>query len=305
MRRLAAGYTGRGDRLERPLRRWLEHIFADDLSAVRVHTDASAGQVCQAVRAASAQGPVVLAASEGALNHSASYVIVNGTIWRMHGGPLQMFFREGAQQVTDRTLTSLAARANTISIYPVATQTAEQTVQWWSSQLARGRFAMFTAAEGCAGSQVALLNRAGIAGMEGLAGGSRFVNPLFPLFLDEARMAGTAGTHIVTNQFGAAAARGSAVQLGTQALVQGAARETAWAVNWSSALDQRYEVLSSARQSGANQLPVSALTAAPADGLEGVVLTEVSPQEFAAALSSYVTTAPPQEIVIQLPSGGR
>jgi hypothetical protein len=183
-------------------------------------------QLEKALSNAAARGPVLVAGTETSrsmLYHSVTYVIRDGQIWRMHGGPSQLFFRTGlerlaakagvtellAREVGDQTFAQMARRMNTASLFQLDADAAESAVKFWERQISRGSLDLFLRAEGCAGSQALLLNVAG-KGAAGAGAGSRFVSPLFPLFLDAGR-ATVPGVHrIVNTTLGAKA--GTAVQ---------------------------------------------------------------------------------------------
>jgi hypothetical protein len=151
-------------------------------------------EIAKTIAEASARGPIVVAAGEGWLHHSASYLMHNGKIWRIHGGPTMMFLgrRQAARELTQQQIAAMARRMNAMSIYRVDAQVAESAAQWYAKNAGSSAFKMFLRAEGCASTQALLLQQLG----RGVAwsGGFRRFAPLLPIFMDGGRM-GTAGIH--------------------------------------------------------------------------------------------------------------
>lgn len=151
--------------------------------------------VAQEIMKTSTTTPILLANSEGWLNHSVTYIIKDGKIWRIHGGPLQMFFKEAGaaagRDLTEEELKNLVGRSNALSMYRVPAATAESTLEFWQKEVAKGRLRMFLQARGCASTQAMLIERMNPALQ---APGFYKLMPLLPMFYENGRMLGP-GAH--------------------------------------------------------------------------------------------------------------
>ena len=146
------------------------------------------------------RNPVVLANSEGLLNHSVTYIIKGGKIWKIHGGPLQLFFREAGatagRDLSEAEIKKIIQRANALTMYRVSAASADTTLQFWQRELARGALSSFLKAEGCASTQAMLIEGLKIEGANSALRApafSRFM-PLLPMFYENGRMLGP-GAH--------------------------------------------------------------------------------------------------------------
>ena len=254
-------------------------------------------EIAQTIREASIQGPVVLATSEGWLNHSVSYVIKDGQIWRIEGGPSRMFFKREARELTQKEIGKLAGEkffggANTISFYPVTKPMAEATLQWWQKELDKGALRLFVEAEGCAGSQALLLEQIG-RGVPGAVGTSRFLDPLFPVVLDLNRMGGP-GTHIIANGWG----RLPRVTYGTlqQAGMWTAGRELFWTANYVNNIWPRPMITAPSAAVNSDMFPLEPFMSSEGSTLEGIFMQQVNPGELAAGLPAAMVGRLPVSI---------
>jgi hypothetical protein len=144
--------------------------------------------------------PVVLANSEGLLNHSVTYIIKGGKIWKIHGGPLQLFFREAGsglgRDLTEAELKKIVGRTNALTMYRVSASSADLTLQFWEREIAKGRLSLFLKAQGCASTQAMLIEGLKIEGVNSALRAPAFTRyaPLLPFFYDSGRMLGP-GAH--------------------------------------------------------------------------------------------------------------
>jgi hypothetical protein len=226
----------------------------------------SVAQMEKALSQAASRGPVLVASTETTkrvIYHSVTYVINNGRIWMMHGGPTQLFFRTGAErmaaragvtevlarEVSDKIFAQMARRMNTASLYQLDAHAAEAAVQFWERQISRGRLDLFLRAEGCGGSQALLLKAAGRR-VAGAGGGTGLFAPLFPLFLDAGRST-LPGVHRIVNT--ALVRSGTAIQVGVHLGVFLAPHMVNAAAAYVNSLESGNE------EERANLLPISAL----------------------------------------------
>jgi Domain of unknown function (DUF4157)/LysM domain len=173
------------------------------------------------VKSASA-GPVVVANSEGWLNHSVTYVINNGQIWKIHGGPTQLFFREAGRPLSEKEVAKLVAKSNTLSLYRVSGNSAEQAVKFYEREAARSSLRRLWNAKGCASTQALMIETLMPALKEPAF--TRY-SPLLPVFYESGRMLGP-GAHVVFSNL--PRVTGTAMDLG---LLFGS-REAFWYPNY-------------------------------------------------------------------------
>lgn len=176
-----------------------------------IHLGARAGvekQLMAWIR--STPGPVIVAGSTGWRNHSVTYLLRDGRIWKLHGGVSRFAFK-----VEGRDATALGAewmrQFNRVSVYGgvdlISDLALRRQVAFWRRY--QGFLADRTAnwwAWGCAESQAVLLERLGL--LEAPLG-SRFI----PYLLDRARARGPYGYHFVVNR--TRGLPGSAIHLAT------------------------------------------------------------------------------------------
>ncbi len=169
--------------------------------------------------------PVVVASSEGLLNHSVTYIIKAGKIWKIHGGPLQLFFREAGgavgRDLTEAEMKKIIGRSNALTMYRVSASSADTALQFWQREVAKGGLSLFLKAQGCASTQAMLIEAANPA-----LRGPTFTRyaPLLPMFYDSGRMLGPGAHELFADlprYFG------TGIQLGLMA----GPREMFWGIN--------------------------------------------------------------------------
>lgn len=180
-------------------------------AAGEIHLGARAGveqQLMAWIR--STPGPVIIAGSTGWRNHSVTYLIRNGKIWKLHGGISRFAFKVEGREAATLGATWMR-QFNRVSVYGgtglVSDLALSRQVAFWR------RYQGFLAdraanwwAWGCADSQAVLLERLGL--LEAPLG-SRFI----PHLLDRARARGPYGYHFVVNS--TRGLPGSAIHLST------------------------------------------------------------------------------------------
>lgn len=159
----------------------------------------------------SATGPVVIAGSTGWLNHSVTYLVMNGQVWKLHGG-ISRFAYKATQQEVGHLSTQWFRKFNRVSIYAaddLLTDVAlREQIDFWGRYQAgfANQAANKLLAPGCAGSQAVLLERLGLLNAPTP---SRYI----PYLLDRYRATGPFGAHYLVNSWRPMA--GNAIQAGT------------------------------------------------------------------------------------------
>jgi hypothetical protein len=195
-------------------------------------------QVAKEIMELSRQGPIAVAGAEEWLNHSVTYLINNGRVWKMQGGPLIFMMRPKLKQIaaeagvegigtrllTPEQVARVVKRLNSVSLYRVEAAAAKQTVRFWEQEISRTNLGLFLKAEGCAGTQALLLQQLG-HGVPWSSGFRRYA-PLFPIFMEGGRMGGP-GVHRILRP--GWSLLGTTAQFGLGWLLP---REIAWTPNW-------------------------------------------------------------------------
>lgn len=184
-------------------------------------------QVAKEILDLSRAGTIAVVGAEGAFNHSVTFLIKNGRIWKMHGGPAKFVFRtmprKQAASITAEQAAKMTKKLNSVTLLRVDDSAAKQAIRWWSQEASARWWEYIWRAEGCAGTQAILLDKLGHA-VAGSAGFRRY-SPLLPIFMESARMAGP-GLHRIINP--GRMLSGSAQQLGAWLAI----RDLPWAADW-------------------------------------------------------------------------